>query len=173
MRAHDQSGPDEDVTVRHRLGDGVFAEDLERAVVRVVLEQPVGRLVAELRARALLVERAGEVRVDRGAGDEQVVVDGVRKSFGGGAHDVGDIAARIHDRIPGPAVEQGQVVFAIPADLLSVRKQLGVRLTAVEERDFVSARERRLGGRSTEELRAAEDEEPHDRNAIDCVRADL
>jgi hypothetical protein len=98
---------------------------------------------------------------DRDARDVKVVADGVGEGLGRGAYDMRYVAARVDDRIPGPAVELGKIIFAITVDLLHVGEELGVRLPAVEKRDFVAAHERFLGRRAPEELGSTENEEPH------------
>jgi hypothetical protein len=45
--------------------------------------------------------------------------------------------------------------------LLELRKELGTRLAAVEERDIVAARERRFDDVAAEEDRATEDQDVH------------
>src|SRR5438552_4122943 len=76
MGPDDQSRANDGVEARKRLGDGVFAEHLERAVIRVVLEQAVGGEVSESLALALFVGGSADVGVDGDARDEEVVVDG-------------------------------------------------------------------------------------------------
>jgi len=57
-------------------------------------------------------------------------------------------------------------VLAVAAQLLGLGEQVRVRLAAVEERDLVSAGQGRLDSRAAEELRPAEHQELHGRNAI-------
>jgi hypothetical protein len=57
-------------------------------------------------------------------------------------------------------------VLAVAAQLLGLGEQVRVRLAAIEERDLVSSGEGRLDGRAAEELRPAEHQELHGRNAI-------
>ena len=56
-------------------------------------------------------------------------------------------------------------MLAVAAELLGLGEELGVRLAAVEEGDVVAAGERRFDGRAAEELRPAEHQELHGRNA--------
>ena len=89
------------------------------------------------------------------------MLDGVCEELGRGADDVGDVARRIDDCVPAPALERGEVAFAISAQLLGLGEELGVRLAPVEEGHLVAAGERVLDRRAPEELRPAEDEQLH------------
>jgi hypothetical protein len=54
-------------------------------------------------------------------------------------------------------LQRVEAALAIAVELLRLGEELRVRLAAVEERQLVPARERRLRDRSAEELRPAED----------------
>ena len=54
-----------------------------------------------------------------------------------------------------------EVAVAVAAQLLDVGEELGPRLAAVEQRHVVAARERGVDRVAAEELRAAENEDPH------------
>ena len=68
----------------------------------------------------------------RDARDERVVLDGVAQLLDRRAHDIGQEAARVDHRVPAPAVERGEILRAIAAEVLDLGVQLGVR-AAVEE----------------------------------------
>ena len=75
--------------------------------------------------------------------------------------DARHVAARVDDCIEAPPVECREVTVAVAAELLDVRKELGARLPAVEERHDVPARERGIDRMAAKELRAAENEDAH------------
>ena len=121
--------------VREDIGDDVFAERLERAVVppAVVHDELVDGPVSDLADGALLGVAAALLGVDGDAGDEHVMLDGVCEELGRGANDVRDVTRRIEDCVPAPALEHGEVALAISAQPLGLGKELGVRLAPVEE----------------------------------------
>ena len=77
---------------------------------------------------------------------------------------MGEVAARVDDGIPRTALESGEVVLAVAVEFFGLGEKLGIRLAAVEERDLVTSAEGGLNGRTTEELRAAQNEELHNPN---------
>ena len=88
------------------------------------------------------------------------MADRVREQVGRRADYARDEAGRIYDRVPFAILERRQVAVAVAAKLLDLRKELGVRLAAVEERQLVAAGERGLGDGAPEELRTAEQQQP-------------
>src|SRR5439155_19084549 len=105
VRADDQAGADEDGSVAEGRLRLLLARRLERAVVRVVLEHPVGRLVAELLGRIALDPRVAIVGVVRNRGDEDVAAGGTGEEARRVAHVPRDVARCVEDRVPGPALE--------------------------------------------------------------------
>jgi hypothetical protein len=83
----------------------------------------------------------------------------VGEQLGRGADDARDVAGRVDDRVPAPALERSQVAVAVAAQVLRLRIELGPGAAAVEERQLVTGGERRLRDRAPEELRPAEQEE--------------
>src|SRR6185503_17687367 len=61
---------------------------------------------------------------------------------------------------PAPA-QRREIARAIAAQALDVREELGVRGPAVEERDLVPGRQRRIDGVASEIPRSSEDQELH------------
>jgi hypothetical protein len=161
VRSDDQARPHDRVALAEGLGYCLLAERLQRPVVRVVLEHPVLGHVAELRQLAVLVVDGGQAGVDRDARDEQVASGGVRQQFGRGPDDPGQETRRVEHRVPLAAAQFAEVGRTVPAELFDLRKELRVRLAPVEQRHVVTARERFLDGRPPEELRPAEDQQPH------------
>jgi hypothetical protein len=100
--------------------------------------------------------RAGEVGVDRPRRDEQVVrridrLDGL-------ADDSREVTGDVDDCVPAAPLQRLEVAVAIAAQLLDLREELRIRLSAVEQRQLVIAREGAFDDRAAEELRAAEDQ---------------
>ena len=145
------------------LGDDVFTERLERAVVplAVVHDELVDGPVSDLAKSALLGVAAALLGIDGDAGDEHVMLDGICEELGRGTNDVRDVARRIDDCVPAPALEHGEVALAVSAQLLGLGEELGVRLAPVEEGHLVAAGERVLDRGPPEELGPAEDEQLH------------
>ena len=165
VRADDEPRADECMAVRNRLRDRTFAEHLQSAVVRVVVEQSVdGLVVGELLQWARFVGRLAEVVVDGDARDEEVVAGRVGKRFSRRSDGAWDVAARVEDSIPRAALEGREVVLAVPVELLGLGEELGIRSAAVEEGDLVIPGERGFDGCAAEELRPAENEELHNPN---------
>src|SRR5581483_10174367 len=77
------------------------------------------------------------------------------------AHDARHVAARVDDTVPAPAGERVELAVAVALQVLDLREELGIRLAAGEDRDVVSVGERRVDRVPPQELRAAEDEQPH------------
>ena len=82
VRADDEPRPDVRVSSGERLGDDLFGERLERAVVREILEQAVVWHVAELLERIAFDHRLAAVGVGRQARDENVEADGLGELLG-------------------------------------------------------------------------------------------
>ena len=131
VRPGDQAGPDAEAVLLEDLPDGLLAECLERAVVGVVRGKLVGGSVSQLGGRALLVGRDAEVRIDRDAGDEEVVA-AVAELLGGSPHNRRDVTGRVDDCVKDTACEWGEIAAAVAAQLLDLREELCVRLAAVE-----------------------------------------
>jgi hypothetical protein len=155
VRADDQSRANDQGAV---AVDGLhlpLAERLQGAVVRIVRRELVHGRVAEVLDRPRLVPGLVEVRVDRDARDEDVAA-GVAQYLGGAPHDLRHVPRHVEHGIPGPALERGHVPRPVAVQLFDVRKELAIRLAAVEERQLVPARQRRLDDRAAEELRPPE-----------------
>jgi hypothetical protein len=155
VRADDQPGARDRRAAREDLLDVAFARRLEPAVVAGDL---LRRRVLELRERRRLVE-AGAIRrgVGRDRRDEEVVRR-VAQQLRRCAYEPRYEAGGVDDGVPLPSLERVQVAVAVAAQLLRVREEPRIRPPAVEERQLVPARERLLGDRPAEELRAAEDQ---------------
>jgi len=151
------------VPARKDIGDDVFAEPLERAVIPpvIVVHELVDGPVSDLANGALLGVAAALLGVDGDAGDEHVMLDGVSEELGRGANDVRDVARRIDDCVPAPALEHGEIALAISAQPLGLGEELGVRLAPVEEGHLVATGERVLDRGAPEEFRPAQDEQLH------------
>jgi hypothetical protein len=158
VRAYDQPGADGRRPPGEDLLHDLLASDLELAVP---LAHVLALVLGVPERRAFVVPLRERLGVGGDARDEDVVVDGVAQQLGRGADDAGQVARRVDDRVPRAAFERAQVAVAIAAQLLGLREQLGVRLAAVEERDLVALLERVLDDGTAEELRPAEDEQPH------------
>jgi hypothetical protein len=89
------------------------------------------------------------------------VVDGVAQELGRSAHLARQVAAGVDGGIPAPPAQRRQIAAAIAAQPFQVGKQLGMGAAAVEERDLVAARPRRLDQVAPEVERAAQDQESH------------
>ena len=150
MRADDEAGPDD--SARPFLDDALA----HRLQLAVVLGHVLGVDVPVEWRR--LVGRTAEVGVDRSRRDEEVV--GRLDQLDRLPHDPGEVARDVHHGVPRAAAEGIELPVAVPAELLDVGEELRVRPAAVEERDLVPPRERRLDERVTDELRPTEDEEP-------------
>jgi hypothetical protein len=106
--------------------------------------------------RSVFVRRPGEIGVHGARGDEEVV--GRVDEVDGATYDARQVARDVDDSVPRPPLECLEVAVAVSAELLDVREQVGVCLSAIEERDVVPDRERRVDDRAAEELRPAEDQ---------------
>src|SRR4029453_17329564 len=96
----------------------------------------------------------------RDARDE--AVDGTTPArFGGCAYVAREVAARVDHRVPCATGKTGEGAPPVPDEPLDVGIQLRVRRAAVEEGQLVAALERRVGDRTAEEPRAAEEEQLH------------
>src|SRR6185503_13938510 len=134
------------------------AERLERAVVgRDVLRARSGRLSE----RGALVDDLGEGGVDGDARDEDVVPDGIGEQAGALADDAREVARRVHDGVPLAPAEALEATVAVADDPLELGVEISTGRAAVEERHLVAPPERRLDHRAADELRAAEEQEPH------------
>jgi hypothetical protein len=100
VRADDQTGSHAQAALPEDLPDGLLAESLQRAVVRVVRGELVGRTVSERGDLALFVWADAQVRVDRHAGDEEVVA-AVAEQLRRGPHDRRHVPGRIDHRVEG------------------------------------------------------------------------
>ena len=82
-----------------------------------------------------------EIFVHGDAGDKSVVVRGLGKQLGGSADVAGKVAAGVDHRVPAPALEGVQAASfgLVAAQLLDLRKQVGVVPAPVEQRDGVPA----------------------------------
>jgi hypothetical protein len=85
----------------------------------------------------------------------------VAESVDGRPDDSGHIPGHVDDGVKAATNERSEVAIAIAAQLLELRKELGPRLAAVEERDIMAARERRSDDVAAEEDRATEDQDVH------------
>src|SRR5205807_6968242 len=95
------------------------------------------------------------------ARDEDVAPHGVSKQLGRLPHDPRHEAARVEDAVPRAALERLEVAVAVAAEVLGLGEEVRVRLPAREERDVVARREGGVDRVTAEELRPAEDEQPH------------
>jgi hypothetical protein len=158
VRADDEARPDDQRAFAEHLLHRALAERLERPVVLEFGAELLDCLVRHRPERARLGRRLRQVGVDRDGRDEGVVRDRVRERAGRGADDAREVAGRVDRRVPGAAFERRQVSVAVAVELLDLRKEVRVRLPAVEERDLVPAGERVLGESSPEEPGATEDQ---------------
>ena len=84
-----------------------------------------------------------------------------RQSLGGGPHDARQVAGGVDHGVPAAAAERLEATVAVSEQVLGVRKQPGVRPAAMEQRDVMAARARRLDQVAPQEQRSAEEEEAH------------
>ena len=157
MRADDQPRPHDQRSFAEDVLDDGLARRLQRAVGRVDV---LGLTVPLLEGR-ILARPGRQVGVRGDARDEAVVPDGIDEQLGGRAHDSGDVTGCVDDGVEAPALERGEIVLTVAVDMLGVRKELGVRATAVEERQLVAALECCLDDGAPDELRAAQDQQLH------------
>jgi hypothetical protein len=106
--------------------------------------------------RSVFVRRPGKIGVHGARRDEEVV--GRVDEVDGSTHDARQVAGDVDDSVPRSPLECLEVAVAVSAELLDVREQVGIRVSAIEERDIVPDRERRVDDRAAEELRPAEDQ---------------
>ena len=159
MRADDEARPDCGRAARESALHDLLAESLERAVVPTdVLGAPLGEL-GELRG---LVDDLGERRVHRDARDEDVVLDGVAEQLRARLHDPREVAGRVDDDVPLASREAVEAAVPIAWDPLELGVEIRPGRASVEERELVSPLECRADDRPPEELRAAEQQEPHE-----------
>ncbi len=85
------------------------------------------------------------------------MIDGAGQEIGRGAHHARDVATGVDHRVPAAAFEGGEVAVAIAAQPLDPRRQHVVVLATRKRRDAVPARERRIDGMSSEEMRSSQD----------------
>ena len=78
----------------------------------------------------------------------------------------GEISRGVDDRLPLAAAEPVDPAVAVADDSLELRIEVGGRRAPVEERELVPTLERRVDHGAPEELRAAEQEEPHRSSAM-------
>src|SRR5581483_5361557 len=161
VRADDQARPDEERSLAERRTHLLLAQGLQRAVVGVVVQQPVGWCAAELRRGVVLRPRLAVVGVVRDARDERVALGSAREQLRRLADDAGNVARRVDDGVPTPAAEGVEAPLAVAAQLLDLGEELGARQPAVERRHGVAALERRLDHRAAEEPRPAQQEQLH------------
>jgi hypothetical protein len=69
---------------------------------------------------------------------------------------VRDVAGRVDDGVPAPAVECREVARPVAEQMIGLGEEVGVRLPAREDRRLVPAPERRPDDGAPEELRPAE-----------------
>ena len=162
VRADDEARTDVQRTLAEGVADSLFAQRLQGPVA-LVRHLVVGKL-PELGHRALLVPRRAEVGVDRDARDEAVEA-AAGECLRRRANVLREVAARVDDRVPLPAGERVEALLAVTRDAFDVGVEIGVGRPAVEERQLVHPRERRVDDGAAEEPRAAEQKEPHDRAA--------
>jgi hypothetical protein len=72
------------------------------------------------------------------------MINSISEEACGVTHEPGNIAARIDHGIPRAALEGVAPPIPIAAQLLEVRIEIGVTLTAIEEGDLLAERDRRL-----------------------------
>ncbi len=149
-----------------------LAEDFCHPLLAERLQRPVraaadllGRLVLERSERAGLVHRRSEAGVDGDRRDVDVARDAVAQVRGGVADQPRHVARDVDARVPVATVERRETTVPIAEDVLGLRKETGVRLAAVEQRQLVARRERRLDDRAADELRATEHEDLHSSSA--------
>jgi hypothetical protein len=139
----------------------LLAQHLERTVDlggRDLLDRLVGELVD---GPVLVGARTARVGIDRGARHERVVLDGAGEDAGGVAHPSGHARRGVDDRVPAPASQRVEIAcVAVAVERLDVRVEVWARPPAVEERDLVPARERRLDEVAPDEEGAAEEQDP-------------
>ena len=163
VRADDQSRPHDQGAAAERALDDRLAHRLERAVVLEVLRTRIVELL-DGRAFHLLLRRAVS-RIRRDTGDVDIPGDTAER-FDRETHRARKERRHVQNCVPLAPAERTQILGPVAADLLHVGIQLGIRLPPVEERHVVTARERGVDGRATQELRPAEDEQPHQKRWI-------
>ena len=115
----------------------------------------------QLRHRGAFHRRHALVRVDRDAGDEHVAADVALQHLDGAPGLVRHVRRDVEHRVPLAPLERREVGGAVAAQLLHLREELRLGLTAVEERRLVPLLERRVDERASEKPRTAEDENSH------------
>src|SRR5262249_49624829 len=91
--------------------------------------------------------------------DEDVVLHALREQLRRHLDDARHEARRVDDRVPRTAAQRLELAVAIALQLLDVRKQIRMRLAAVEQRQRVAARACRVDDVRPDEVRATEDED--------------
>ena len=158
VRPDDESRANDERALGECGAHGALAQCLERAVALV--RDVVVPLAAELGEWAVLVHGSPEVRVD-GDARHEAVETGLRKRCGRRLHVAREISACVDHRVPAPPGERVEPFLSVADDALDLRIQLRVRRATVEERQLVSALERRFRDRASEEPRPAEKQELH------------
>jgi hypothetical protein len=92
------------------------------------------------------------------------VADALGEELRGGPHDAGQVSGGIDNRVPVPSLERRKVAVPVAAELLDCGEELRVRLPAIEHRHLVAAGQRLLDDGPSEELRPAENQQPHGRS---------
>jgi hypothetical protein len=87
---------------------------------------------------------------------------GISEELHRAANHTRDVARRIDDRLPLSPAQSAEVTLPIAMQPLRLREEVRVRLTTVEERHSVTSPKGALNDGTAEELRTAENEEPHD-----------
>ncbi len=152
-RAHDEGG----------VAEGFFDDPLAGRLARAVqLRVLVGLLpLRQLLDGSALHRRHALVRVHGDAGDEDVAAylaaQHVPRAPGLVGHERGDV----EHGVPLASLERRKVGGAVSPQLLHVREELRLGLSAVEQRRLVPLLERRIDERAPEEPRPAEDEDSH------------
>ena len=157
VRADDEAGADVRDAARHRGLGRALAGGLEGPVVP--LRDLVGVRVLELAdGRRLVDARLAHVGEDGDRRDEDVLLR-LREEGGRRGDLLREVARRVHDGVPGAALERLQVAVAVALEVLELREPARVGLAAVEERDLPAALLRGLDDLGAEKARPAEDQE--------------
>src|SRR4051794_19156461 len=154
VRSDDQARPNDRRAFAECVLHDRLADSLPRAV-RVVA-RVVG--IDELLQCGVLELRNALVGVDRDARDEDVAPH-VRELPYRELDRAWEVRRDVDHDVPRPAIQRGHVPAAVAAKLLYRRKQVGIRLPAIEQRDLVTSCKRRLDHGASEEPRAPEDED--------------
>ena len=112
VRADDQPGANDESAFAQFLQHNRLAQRLEWPVA--VVRDLAVREVTERRQRTVLVDRPAEVGVDGDSRDEAVATR-VSQCLGGGAHDLGQVAARVDHGVPRSPGQRAEIACAIAA----------------------------------------------------------